>query len=403
MSDLLLRQRVEAFEIDSGTPSLTFAKRLARENGWSVRYAERVVVEYKRFAILAAMAGHPVTPSEEVDQAWHLHLTYTESYWRRFCGEVLEFELHHHPTTGGSTEQTKFFDWYERTLESYRREFKQEPPADIWPSPEQRFATVGQARWVDTSRHWVVSRRKVASTLMWAALLIGPPLLGGCAGGPAPGPFAMGGSAFLLFYSGVVLVGIVVACFLRWNARPMHEEESEPLTEPSEMGCLSGGPRAVVTATLASMLARELVEIIRERKKGFAGLFGSTWKLKKDKPLPDDATPLEKTIYSSIRVSDRAVKDVFEKGATQAEAVCDKLKQRGLIFDSENMPATRHRVPGLIMLSIVALGGLRIAQGAMNGQEVGFLVMLTALAAVVGLTVAFRPSYRTLSGDAVLK
>jgi len=56
------------------------------------------------------------------------------------------------------------------------------------------------------------------------------------------------------------------------------------------------------------------------------------------------------------------------------------------------MPATRHRIPGVIMLSNVLLGGLRIVQGVMNGQEIGFLVGLTALAAVVGLSVAFRPS-----------
>nr|MBC8290808.1 TIGR04222 domain-containing membrane protein [Planctomycetota bacterium] len=403
MRDLALRQRVEAFDIDSGTPSLTFEKRLARENGWSVGYAERVVREYKRFAILAASAGHPVTPSEEVDQAWHLHLTYTESYWRRFCGEALEYELHHHPTAGGSDEQTKFFDWYERTLESYRRLFDEEPPADIWPSSERRFATVGQARWVDTSRHWVISRRRVTSMLMWAVLLIGLPLLGGCAGGEAPGPFGMGGSAFLVFYFGVVLIGITSAYFIRWKAQPDLGETSESTTDPYEIACLSGGPRAAVTAALASMLAQDLVEVSRERKTGFAALFGSNWKLKKAESLPDNATHLEKTIYSAIRNTDRAVKDVFEIGATQAEPAREKLVQRGLVFDPTNMPATRHRIPGLIMLSIVVLGGLRMIQGVMNDQEIGFLALLTVTAAVVGSGVAFRPSYRTRAGDAVLK
>ncbi len=41
--------------------------------------------EYRRFAFLAATAGHPVTPSDAVDQAWHLHLTYSRDYWDRFC------------------------------------------------------------------------------------------------------------------------------------------------------------------------------------------------------------------------------------------------------------------------------------------------------------------------------
>src|SRR5687767_62987 len=73
---------------------LSFAERLARENGWSMVHADRVTREYKRFCFLAATAGHPVTPSDAVDQAWHLHLTYSRDYWQRFCPEVLGRALH---------------------------------------------------------------------------------------------------------------------------------------------------------------------------------------------------------------------------------------------------------------------------------------------------------------------
>ena len=59
--------------------------RLASENGWSREYAVRVMQEYRRFAFLAVAAGHPVSPSDAVDQAWHLHLVYTRSYWDEFC------------------------------------------------------------------------------------------------------------------------------------------------------------------------------------------------------------------------------------------------------------------------------------------------------------------------------
>ncbi len=67
MSNTELQREIEAFQFETGSPSLTFEKRLARENGWTLRYTERVVQEYKRFAFLAATAGHPVTPSEDVD------------------------------------------------------------------------------------------------------------------------------------------------------------------------------------------------------------------------------------------------------------------------------------------------------------------------------------------------
>ncbi|MCA9199582.1 MAG: hypothetical protein KDA87_18695, partial [Planctomycetales bacterium] len=87
---------------------MTFAARLARENSWTHAYANRVVLEYKRFCILAVAAGHPVTPSEHVDQAWHLHLTYSRSYWQRFCPDALRMDLHHEPTAGGMAEGEKF-------------------------------------------------------------------------------------------------------------------------------------------------------------------------------------------------------------------------------------------------------------------------------------------------------
>jgi hypothetical protein len=55
-----------AFDLD-GTAEFSFSQRLARDNGWSVAFAQRVALEYKKFLYLAATCGHPVTPSDEVD------------------------------------------------------------------------------------------------------------------------------------------------------------------------------------------------------------------------------------------------------------------------------------------------------------------------------------------------
>ena len=153
-----LRERIEAFEIDEAEAGLPFTGRLAREQGWTQAEAARVVREYKRFLVLAMEAGHPVSPSEAVDQAWHLHLLYTRSYWQSLCGGVLGRELHHEPTRGGGEEGAKFYGWYARTLGSYRRIFGEEPPADIWPPPADRFRDSGAGRWVDRTRCWIVPR-----------------------------------------------------------------------------------------------------------------------------------------------------------------------------------------------------------------------------------------------------
>jgi hypothetical protein len=84
-----LCRRIEQYQLDSPEAALPFSARLARENNWSVAYANRVIAEYKRFTFRAVAAGHPVSPSEDVDQAWHLHLTYSENYWKVFCPEIL--------------------------------------------------------------------------------------------------------------------------------------------------------------------------------------------------------------------------------------------------------------------------------------------------------------------------
>src|SRR4051794_18562655 len=102
-----LYERIQQFRIDEPGSSLTFIQRLARDNLWTLEFAWRVVEEYKRFAFLAVAAEHPVTPSEAIDEAWHLHLLYTRSYWDKFCPLVLGKTLHHDPTRGGDAERAK--------------------------------------------------------------------------------------------------------------------------------------------------------------------------------------------------------------------------------------------------------------------------------------------------------
>ena len=112
--------------------------------------------EYRKFLFLMLEAGHPVTPSDEVDQAWHLHLLYTESYWDDLCGRIVGRPLHHGPTAGGSAESAKYVDWYEATLASYRRLFQSEPPSQVWPSSEARFADADSFLRINTRKYLLV-------------------------------------------------------------------------------------------------------------------------------------------------------------------------------------------------------------------------------------------------------
>lgn len=172
--------KLAGFHIGSGDELLTFEKRLARENGWTPGYSRRVIEEYKRFVFLCCEAGHPCTPSDQVDQAWHLHLTYTHSYWEELCQKVLQRPLHHHPTRGGRKEGAKFDDWYSRTLASYERLFGQKAPADIWPPAAERFGIDPYAQRVNLKRHWVISKERVTRALLLASALLVSLTIAGC-------------------------------------------------------------------------------------------------------------------------------------------------------------------------------------------------------------------------------
>lgn len=152
-------QALSHYTIGPQDAALSFADRLARENGWKPAFAARVIEEYKRFAFLAATSGHDVTPSDAVDQAWHLHLTYTRDYWERFCPEILGAALHHGPTAGGPDERNRFFRQYADTLAAYEAAFGVPPPPDIWPSARQRLIIDPRARRVHPRQALILSKR----------------------------------------------------------------------------------------------------------------------------------------------------------------------------------------------------------------------------------------------------
>lgn len=167
-----LWQRIAAHHIGPAHASLTFASRLARENRWSLAETELVIEEYRRFCYLAVTGGREVTPSDAVDQAWHLHLTYSRDYWEKFCPLVLRADLHHGPTSGGPVEAGRYYRQYAATLAAYQAAFGQEPPAAIWPAASRRFKLDPRGVRVNLSGVIVMSRR-VALALGLLAVVVG--------------------------------------------------------------------------------------------------------------------------------------------------------------------------------------------------------------------------------------
>jgi len=172
-----LYQRLQAFQVNSYEDApLAFLHKLARMNGWTPAYTERVFTEYKRFLFLTVVAGHFVCPCEAVDQTWHFHLIYTQSYWNDLCDNVLGKALHHIPSRGGLAESNAFHREYAQTLTSYAQFFGEQPPADIWERPGERLRDTPHLRLMNTRTHWLLPRP--TSLPVWTRGWVGKSLLG---------------------------------------------------------------------------------------------------------------------------------------------------------------------------------------------------------------------------------
>jgi len=185
--------RIQGFSLDDPESALTFSQRLARENGWTTNYTQEVIAEYRKFIFLACVSPVQVTPSDPVDQAWHLHLTYTYSYWQAFCQETLGQPIHHNPTKGGANEQDIFHNCYDETLRLYEEKFGEKPPADVWPDTSTRFSDTDFVR-INSRHYWMI--RKPGTTHRLSMLLLAVPPMAG-----------------LLFGAGVFIV-LFIALFI---------------------------------------------------------------------------------------------------------------------------------------------------------------------------------------------
>ena len=242
LHDPELWQRVAAHDLDADAPPGWFAGRLAREHGWSLRRANRVVEEYRRYAYLTCIAGHVVVPSEAVDAAWHQHLLDTAPYWDDFCKRTLRRPLHHRPSKGNVGDRQRHVELYERTLATYEREFGHKPPPDLWPPASQRFGRDLHQRKVQLSDVWVVPKRpvlRVAATLTLTGLA-------SLAIAAAPkyaasiNPFDLRGGPFLALFAGLFVGALMLSLLARRRALdPPGDGIEEAAVDPYEAATLA--------------------------------------------------------------------------------------------------------------------------------------------------------------------
>lgn len=382
-----LLARILAFDIDGGEASLPFAARLARENGWSRPYAERVVEEYKRFAFLAVTSGITVCPSEDVDAAWHLHLTYTRSYWKRFCGEVLGRPLHHEPTKGGSAEGAKHLAMYADTLAAYRDAFGRGAPTDIWPDGAQRFGDDTHHRAVNTSRNWVIPKAPVKrAALLTGAFVVAALLVPGCEGGL--NPYALKNKEFLTLLAcsmiGAVVLGRVVRSWMRTpNPKPGDEDVQ---LDWEQTAFLAGGAGRLTTAAIARLVGRGFAEV-RDGGKMLGAVGGG------DLAVLSDS---ERAVFRGLPVSNdvASLKPVQTAVEAAYASRAARMEQDGLLLSGGSRGQIYLAALIPLMLVILCLAVPRLAMGTQAKHPVQYLVVTMAVGGILGLVITVAGSLR---------
>lgn len=409
--------RLQAFPFDDPEASSPFSARLTRERGLTRREALRAMEEYRRFLFLAVAAGHAVCPSEAIDEVWHLHLTFTRSYWEDLCGSVLGMPLHHEPSRGGVDQARRHERMYRDTLASYRRFFG-EPDPDLWPTVEERFAP-RQRRTVDPSRSWVVPR---PSRALWRRLLPPPGSLlrqwssrtatnlGNAALAATavptlvlaalPNPFDLSGPRFLALYGGLLAITIVAAAALRQLLRVRTDDRASSHAALANLGTydaayLAGGAEQLFQTALVSLIERGLVALDRD-DRGRPALVPNGASMTRS-----GVDSVEHSILAALETGADPRKSTARLAVRdEAERIAARLEGLGLLETKTSFAAAGFW-PAMSLLALASFGAAKVVIGIQRERPVGFLVMLLVLTVALAVFFGIRPRL-TLRGRALL-
>ena len=407
-----LYQRLQEFSLDDPDAKFSFSKRLARENRWSLKYTQRVIEEYKKFAFLAVVADHPVSPSDPVDQVWHLHLTYTHSYWGEFCPNILQTPFHHLPSGGGASEKSKFDDWYTKTLASYHYFFGEAPPVDIWAPADIHVSQDVNFVRVNPQQHWILPKVSLSKFSLPKVSLDSLPNLSlnqyaivflllvlavtitGCeslALVNSPNPLNFTGPLFLRFYVLLTSAAVVLAYGLQWYLR---EPTSDPYGKSVylhayETGYLVGGQQRAIDTAIVNLVQDQHLRPVPKNRG-----------LELVNPLLNKTHPLELKIENAVKIGEN-ITQIRASVASATDHIRDRLTDLNLLL-TEDQAKSAQQYPALPVFAVLLLGITKIIVGISRHKPVGFLIILCVMTAIMGLFFLVVPVKRSRYGDTVL-
>jgi hypothetical protein len=364
---------IQQFPLDDPNAAITFSRKLAAKQNWSPFFTERVIEEYRKFLFLCCISPTGASPSQAVDEAWHLHLTYTKSYWTDLCRNTLNKDIHHHPSRGGDEENHKHRDWYAETLLLYESVFGSSPPDDIWPPPQDRLP-IPEPVW------HIGSEMKVLIVLL---LLL--PLLVSAIQHEIVFPFALAGPQFLVFFPLLAVSCIIGFLFLQYNKGKLLKQlvvEHFPTDATIFQTALFfyGKHRSLQTG-LIDLIRRNLLSVNKDES--------FTVHKYRYQELVNEQNPLLAGFLNEERqtVFYSDLPGVWYKEENVQHPVLQKLYELGMY--KEPFLQKYH-----LLVVPFAVGIIRVIQGVLNSRPVTFLLLeMLALLAVTLVVQAAASRY----------
>jgi len=360
-----LWEKIQNFSLDDPYSSYPFSKKLAQQNNWPVSFTSKAIEEYKKFIFLCCISPTGASPSETVDEVWHLHLTYTDNYWNQFCKQTLGKDIHHHPSKGGAEEKEKHVNWYAATLKLYTTIFNSPPPEDIWPPFEK------PADEIDEPVYDPVLMKKLVIGFFTIVLFFAT----------AVNLFHTKGPEFLVYYALIGIAGLGVIWATQTNKelrlqQIVHQHLPKQFT-PFEITRFLYGPHRCYQAALVDLLKRGIIETS-----------GNNYKLADvPKQAENDANPLLQPVLNNYLAGD-TFSYLEGMGLIDSESLKHPAFEK-LTRLSKKVDYPKFIIPGIVW----SIGIARLLQGISNNKPVGFLVMEIAVFSLITLMILEMHSY----------